>query len=139
MMTTTQPGRWRRAIKRELIGGGLFIAFAATLELLSPRFFSDELARRLLGIGMGAIVFVYANALPKTLIPLDRLRTDPAAEQATRRFTGWTIALGGAAYAIAWIVAPLEIAPPIAMIPLASAVLLVFLRCRWTRTRGHST
>jgi hypothetical protein len=50
---------------------------------------------------MGAVVVICANAVPKVLTPLIQSRCDPIAHQAIRRFTGWSLVIGGAAWATA--------------------------------------
>jgi exopolyphosphatase/pppGpp-phosphohydrolase len=115
-----------------LIAGGV-LAISAALRLLSPEYISAELARRLLGVLLGGLVVVYANAVPKALLPLLQLRCDPAAEQALRRRTGITLLLGGVAYALAWLLAPLATAALMSATLLGAAVLLVVARLGWAR------
>lgn len=98
----------------------------------------DDLARRLWGVLLGAVVIVYANAAPKTLPPLARMRCDPAAEQALRRFTGWALVAGGLGYAAAWLFAPLQSARLLAAGSLGGALLLVVLRYGWTLGTGRN-
>jgi hypothetical protein len=90
----------------------------------------------MMGVLLGAIVVVYANAVPKALTPLIQVRCELAEEQAMRRFTGWSLVLGGVAYALAWLSAPLESANMIAATCLGLAVLLVIGRFAWTMVRG---
>ena len=85
----------RNSILRGLIIASLIIVIAFALKLLSPQYISPDLATRLLGVLLGAVVTIYANEAPKALTPLLRMRCDPVAEQAMRRFTGWSLALGG--------------------------------------------
>ena len=134
-MTTTQSPTARASIVRALIVAGLFLAVMAALKLLTPDHLSRELANRLLGVMLGVVVVFYANAVPKALTPLARLRCDPVTEQALRRFTGWSIALGGAAYALAWMMAPIESADIIATGLLGAAMLLVIARLGWAKAR----
>ncbi len=115
-------------IGRSLVVAGLLLTASAALVLLSPEHLSETLARRLLGALLGAVVVSYANAVPKMLTPLARLRCDPSTEQAVRRFTGWTLVLGGLGYVAAWLFAPLDHASTIAIAALGSAVLLVAIR-----------
>lgn len=122
-------------ISRGLIIAGLLLAAAAALRLLSPGHLSPELADRLLGILMGAVVVIYANAVPKAFVPLLHLRCDPVAEQAMRRFAGWALAQGGAAYAVAWAIAPLSAANMIAAILLGTALLLIIVRLALVMSR----
>jgi hypothetical protein len=79
----------------------------------------------------------YANEVPKALPRLDRIR-NPVAEQARRRFAGWAITLGGIAYLITWLIAPVEYAPPISMALLALSVVAPMGRCFLARRRGAS-
>jgi hypothetical protein len=55
-----------------------------------------------------------------------------------RRAMGWSIALGGLGYALAWIFAPIELAAGIAMVLLAGSLVFVFVwhaRLRSRRVR----
>ena len=123
------------SIGRGLIIAGALLGAAAVLRVLSPDHLSPELARRMMGVLMGVVAVVYANAVPKALSPLLQLR-DPAKEQAMRRFTGWCLVLGGTAYAVAWLIAPLESANVIAATLLGVSLLLVVMRFVWATTRG---
>jgi hypothetical protein len=134
-MTTNRSPTARASIVQALIVAGLFLAATAALKLLTPEHLSRELANRLLGVLLGVVVVVYANAVPKALTPLARLRCDPATEQALRRFTGWSITLGGAAYAVAWMIAPIESADIVATSLLGTALLPVIARLVWAKTR----
>ena len=127
-MTTNESQSSRASVVRGLIIAALLLGISVTLKMLSPEYLSPELARRLLGALLGLVVIVYANAVPKALSPLIRMRCDPAAEQAIRRFTGWTLALGGVAYAVAWMIAPLQYANALAGGLLAFAVMVVITR-----------
>jgi hypothetical protein len=123
---------------RQALGlAGLFLALALGLEFLWPEALDRDVARRLLGVAMGAVILVLANKVPKTLTPLARL-CDPALEQSMRRVMGWSVALGGLGYALAWIFAPIELAAGTAMVLLASSLLYVFVwhaRLRSRRAR----
>lgn len=116
---------------RALFIAALLLASAAVLKLLSPDHISVELAHRLLGVLLGMLVVVYANAVPKVLLPLLQLRDDSVADQARRRFVGIALVIGGLAYGSAWLLAPLATAPMIAGGLLGSALLLVFVRIGW--------
>lgn len=134
-MTTNRPQASRVSISRELIVAGLVLGVSVALALLSPDHLSPELARRLLGVLIGAVVVVYANAAPKALSPLIQMRCDPVAEQAMRRFTGWSLTLGGSAYVLTWLIAPLESANVLAASLLGAALLLVVVRLTWAMAR----
>ena len=113
------------SIARALLVAGLFIAATAAIQLLSPEYVSQSVARRSLGVMLGLFVVVYANAVPKALRPLAQMKCDPVAEQAKRRFVGWSITLGGAAFAAVWVLAPLESTDFLSMGVLGASVLLV--------------
>jgi len=81
---------------------------SATLNFLSPDYISAALGQRLLGLVLGLLVVVYANSVPKALAPLLQIRCDPAAEQAMRPIHRHRLVLGGVAYAVTWLIAPLE-------------------------------
>jgi fructose-specific phosphotransferase system IIC component len=103
---------------------------AAGLRWLAPAYISEELGHRLFGILLGLFAAYYANAVPKLLKPLPRLR-DPAREQALRRFTGWTLVIGAVAYVVAWIVVPIAQANTVAMSLLGTTFLIVLARHLW--------
>ena len=115
-------------ITRALIVAGLFLSITAALQLGSPEYIDADVARRLVGVMMGAIVVLYANSVPKQLTPLAAMRCSPATEQAIRRFTGLSLVLGGLGFALAWIVAPIEAANAVAGAVLGIALLAVALR-----------
>ena len=132
----TAPMQARTILLRSLLVAVLLIGTSATLRWLAPEYLSSDLARRLIQIVMGLFVVATANALPKTLTPLMQLRCDPAAEQAMRRFAGWTLTLGGVGYALTWMIAPIAIAPVLAKSLLGGAVLLVVARLVLAKMRG---
>ena len=115
-------------ITRGLFAATLMIAASAALAYASPAFVSVELARRLFGVMLGAVVVLYANAAPKALTPLTRMRCDPEVEQALRRFAGRTLVLGGLGYTAASLLAPIESARLLAIAFLGSALLAVAIR-----------
>jgi hypothetical protein len=115
-------------VVRALLVGLSFLGAAAALRFLTPDHIGAEAGSRLMGVLMGGLVVVYANAAPKSLTPLSRMRCNVATEQALRRFTGWALTIGGLAYALIWVVAPLESANMLAMGALGTAFLLVLAR-----------
>jgi len=126
-------------ISRSLITAALILVTSAALALASPTYVNADLAQRLFGVMLGAVVVLYANAIPKALIPLARMRCDPATEQGLRRFTGWALVLGGVGYAMAWLFAPMTSAWILAIALLGTALLVVLLRYAWyVRVRRSS-
>lgn len=136
-MTTNQPQTNRDSIWRALLVAGLLMGSTLAISLLSPGYLSPEFARRLTGVLMGAVVIYYANAVPKALVPLMKMRGDPVAEQALRRFAGWSLTLGGVGYAVAWAIAPIAHASTLSITLLATALLLAI--ARWVRASAGST
>lgn len=112
------------------LGAAAFIvAASALLRWAAPEYLAVELARRLTGVLFGTIVVVYANAIPKSLVALARLRCSPAGEQAARRFAGWVMVFGGFGYIAAASVAPLESMHLMGGSILALALAAALLRC----------
>lgn len=129
----------RSAIARGLIVAGVLLGVSFALRLAVPDYLSPNAAHRTLGVLMGGVVIIYANAVPKALTPLIQLRCEPAAEQAMRRFTGWVLVCGGVAFSLTWAIAPLAHANVIAGSLLGTALLLVIARVALampSRSRG---
>ena len=114
---------------RALAGAAFILAASALLRWSAPEYLSVEMARRLTGVLLGAIVVIYANAIPKSLVALARLRCSPAREQAARRFAGWSLVLGGLGYMAASLIAPLAWMHLIGGAILAVALAAAILRC----------
>jgi len=127
-MTMPQSDQERRPIRRALSLAAAFLALSAIANTLSPAYLPADAMQRLVGAATGALATYYGNAAAKQLPPLGAMRLDPVVEQAVRRFTAWSITLGGMAYTLAWLVAPQAHANVVAATALGSAVLLVTVR-----------
>lgn len=114
---------------RALFGAAIIIGLSAILAWLEPAHISTETSRRLLGVLLGCVVLVYANAIPKLLVGRARHASATAADQAARRFAGWSIVLGALGYMLAWLVAPVAYAAFIGGALLALSLLAAILRC----------
>jgi hypothetical protein len=114
---------------RSLFAAAVVIATSAALNWAAPDYLSPEWALRLTGALLGLVVVFYANVIPKSLTSLARLRCSPAAEQAARRFAGWSLVLGGLGYMLAMLAAPLAVMHVIGGVILAVAVGAAMLRC----------
>jgi peptidoglycan/LPS O-acetylase OafA/YrhL len=125
-MTSSGSKQQRLVIGQSLIVAGLFLQASIALKLLTPDHLSHEVAQRLLGVMMGALVAFYANAAPKTLPSPTCRRLE--AEQRIRRFAGWALTLGGVGFALASAWAPFEDQRAIAVSLLGSCLVLVILR-----------
>ena len=132
---TVTPSLADRPVAHALLVAGLFVGASLVIRRLSPDYLSAEVAQRMLGVLMGALVVAYANAAPKALTPLIHLRCNATTEQTLRRFGGWTILLGGLGYMAAWLAAPYEIAAVLAMCLLGTAWLVAMARTAWSVAR----
>jgi len=121
---------------RALFAAAVILAVSGALAWASPAYISDELARRLMAALLGAVVVVYANAIPKTLTALVQLRCTPEREQAARRFAGWSLVLGGIGYMLAALFAPLGTMHLIGGGLLALSVAAAILRCLGAGSRA---
>lgn len=116
-------------LKRALLGAAIIIGTSATLKWATPEYLSPEWSQRLLGALLGFVVVFYANVIPKSLTSLARLRCSPQAEQAARRFAGWSLVLGGLGYVLAMLLAPLASMHLVGGAVLAVALAAALLRC----------
>ena len=82
--------------------------------------YAAELSERSWGFLMGAIVVVFANAIPK--------QTGSARRQAALRIVGWALVLGGLGYAASWLFLPLAYANLVAMLVLLCGTLYAIVR-----------
>ena len=119
----------RNPLGRALAGAAFIIGASALLRWAAPEYLSAEMARRLTGVLLGFVVVLYANAIPKSLVALARLRCSPAREQAARRFAGWSLVLGGLGYILAMLVAPLASMHLVGGATLAASLGAAILRC----------
>ncbi len=124
-------------IRRSLLIAAIYLLTAVVLnELRQHHLVSAETVVRLMGMLMGSVVLVSANAIPKKLVPLARLSCDPGREQTLRRLGGRVLVLGGLGYTLSYALAPIAIASTLAICLLAPAVLVVagiIARCAWRR------
>ena len=99
-------------IRRALLVAALYLLTALIAQRARRhQVIGAETVQRLMGLLMGPVVLVSANAIPKRLVPLARLSCDPAREQALRRFCGRVLVLGGLGYTLAFVLAPIESRP----------------------------
>lgn len=121
-----------RDIRTGLITAAAMIAFSLALVLLHRigvvQGDTREISTRGVNILIGLMTVGFASAGAKRLSRLTDLR-NAARHQALRRFTAWTLSLGGLVFALAWLAAPYALAFPISMIALGGAVALVVARC----------
>lgn len=114
---------------RALVAAACIIAASAALKWAAPAYLSPEWGERLLNALLGCIVVFYANVIPKALTARAQMRCSPQAEQAARRFAGWSLVLGGLGYIGAMLFAPLAAMHLIGGAILAASLLAAMLRC----------
>lgn len=95
-----------------------------------------DLARRVVGVLLGVYFIVDGNRTPKMmLVPASYFAAAPT--QRLLRVTGWTWVAIGAAYALVWLMLPIDLADPISAILIFSGFLLFcvqfFLSARQAR------
>lgn len=116
-------------VVRALFAAMLLVGATAVLKWLAPDYIGIEWARRLGAALLAVVVLCYANAIPKSLVPLARLRCAPEREQAVRRFAGRSLVLGGLGYLLAALCAPLAAMHLIGGAVLALALAAALWRC----------
>lgn len=110
---------------------GFAVAYAAILLTVSLSLaFADSqgwvgtgLPDRIIGIMIGITVAVFANPVAKRLPGAPGPETNRPGHAAFQRFTGLVMVLAGIGYALVWVVAPVGLAPWMAV----SVVMLGFV------------
>ena len=127
------------SLGRSVLAAALIIGASAALAWLAPAYISTEWAQRLLGVLLGAVVVAYSNSIPKILTARARAASSAAADQAARRFAGWSLVLGGMGYMGAALFAPIGMANLIGAALLGTGLLLAVLRCLGFGASGTRT
>ena len=109
----------------------LYLLLCLVVQKVGPQFFAPETVARLGGMLIGLPATVMGNALPKTLVPLERLARAPAGAEPMRRFVGRTMVLGGVGFMLAYALAPLQIANSLATSLMAIAMIVLGARIVW--------
>ena len=89
---------------------------------------SDETKTRGVMVAIGLMVAVYGNLIPKQLPRTIASPRMEAVAQALRRTAGWSMTLGGLAFAAFWIFAPVDVAEIGSVVALGAASLFVAAR-----------
>lgn len=117
-----------------IVLGALFLLIAAGLRHAANQgMLGEETATRIVMALTGLGLAAYANLMPKRLGHA-RSPEAMARAQATLRFGGWALTLGGLAYAFLWAFAPLSIASAAAMTVLGAATLATLGYATWSFT-----
>lgn len=118
MTKTTRSGQIQAAV---LIGTSAGAAAVATFS--KGEIISMDTATRLSMIMIGLVLAYQGNVTPKSLPVLS------ARQQAYKRLSGRLFALSGLAFAAFWALAPLDLAAPLSMAPVAITMVTVFVVC----------
>ena len=95
--------------------------------------------RRASMIILGAYLVVMGNAVPRMLPPQSTLPGDGARVQAFYRLAGWTWALCGLGYALAWLALPIGVAELVSMAIVVAAMIVTFVQLlRLRNPRQHA-
>jgi hypothetical protein len=128
------PTKITSQIYGAMTGAGLLLMLAMCLPLAENMWgLSDAAQDRMTGVAMGLVLVVMGNYLPKRLQPLSQEQCDPAKVQASHRFAGWSLVLGGLLYVFAWLILPLSYAGYAAVAAGAGSVIIVLLRSKRPR------
>ena len=132
-----------KSILGGVVAAALIIGSAFVVRYLKARGLFDgdvqAFVSRSTGVIMGIYVAFLANSVPKTLVPLARVR-EPAFAQSLRRFIGTTLVIGALLFAAAWLLAPMKSALPLSIAGLGGAfalVVLAILVCGITQARSR--
>ena len=120
---------WSIALAAFILGSAFALRYAE-----GAGWIGDEGARRTMQVLIGVMLAGYANMMPKQL---GRPRGSPRAEaaaQAALRVGGWSMTLGGLAYAGLWAFAPLGLADVASIVVVASALALTIGYSLWAFT-----
>ena len=140
----------RRFFVGAVLIAGVVLASAQCLKLVERLdLFAPGVLERAWGVGVGVLLVVMGNAMPKVLSPLAARCTTasatavPAArgqasqKQSVQRVAGWSFVLGGLGYAIAWLALPVKQADTVATLICLAALAVVVLRVMWAFTAGR--
>jgi hypothetical protein len=102
------------------------LAIARGIGAIAPH--DESYALRGLGIFCGLVIIVSGNMVPKKGTCVDPASPDAGRKQALQRYSGWVFVLAGLANTLIWVLAPVEQAALLSMVPLGIGVLLIIIR-----------
>lgn len=114
----------RRKMTQAIVVASLLLAMPLLARLGWSAGFGPAFEARGNGFMMGALVVVFANVIPK--------QASSARGLALRRSAGWALVLGGAGYALAWLLLPLAYANQAALLMLLAALIYTAVRIAWS-------
>jgi hypothetical protein len=114
------------------VGTAAALTYAQSVDLIGP-----DAVRRTVQVMSGLILAAYSNLMPKDVGAWRASPLAAARSQSALRVGGWSMTLGGLAYAGLWAFAPLAFADVAGIVVVASAMLItmgyggwILLACR---------
>ena len=119
------------AIRFALISTGmLFIVAVAAVAARKAGYIDHDASTRILMVALGILMAAQASRSPK-----DELKRTPRGI-AIQRFTGWAMTLASLAWTVIWLVAPIDGATLMSMVPILIGGAAVAIRCLTWRPRS---
>jgi hypothetical protein len=88
----------------------------------------DSGIQRTTNVMIGAYLAMTGNAMPRMLPPTSSLPFGGARVQAFQRLVGWTWALCGLGFAMAWLALPIDAAAPVSIALVATAIVVTVVQ-----------
>jgi hypothetical protein len=120
----------RRKITQAIVLAGLLLGMPLFARLGWPAGLELEFEKRSIGFMMGVMVMFASNAIPK--------QASSARGLAMRRIAGWALVLGGAGYALAWVLLPLAYVKTAALLILLFALTYAVVQIAWSMHKHRS-
>lgn len=131
--------KFAHEIRRALWTAGALIGAALLLKWLSSAgVITGDTSQRLIQVAIGVVLVLSGNVVPKQLQKISDTGCEPSRQQSSQRLAGWAFVLAGLAYAVIWLVAPIDSAAIISICVVGSTVLLVFIPCLWLSLRRRA-
>jgi hypothetical protein len=129
----------RRRLSYAMIVSSLVIAVPLGTSLAAALGLIDgptvpAIGDRLINVLAGLCIVFLGNQLPKMQTPLSDAACDAATVQRARRRTGWAHVLAGLAFAVLWLVLPVQLARPIGIAVIVAGILVPWAVLRFCYT-----
>jgi len=128
--STVAAQRAADSLRGGIVAGAAILVVSLGIKLAEALGVLDrsDAPQRLTMVILGVFFMVTGNAIPKTLTPLSAMQCDSARVKAAQRFTGWALVLSGLAFALAWLVLPLDLAKPVSVAAIVIAALAIVVQ-----------
>jgi hypothetical protein len=123
---TTRPISTSLAIAAFMLLAAAALKYGQAHELVSA-----VLVTRMIQVGIGVVLALYGNFIPKNATRSRAPACTPSRMQSLLRFGGWSFTLAGLGYAGLWAFAPVAVANAAAMPIVAAATVATAGYCGW--------